>query len=586
MEKFKAPSGGTCAVCRENVRKGSYVISYGGFYRHPKCAPAAEPVSDPAPTVDTADGPCEHPNGFTEHGCPCGASRPDDRDDTMDDAFDDPTPLNSGPDNHGLADPEKGPWFGALYDGRCSVNECPITEGDRIRADGLGGYECEDCGIDAAPADTTHPGLRVPNVYQEQASAAAKRHLAAQAEDTPYVALLKEELRTPGPEDPFEDPTPVAAMYSEPTPEAVQDAMPFEDPTTPAERPKKINVSGQPEADRDWQGRYIVKDPDLGDFRWQKNGKAKGITRVTTFNKAARDTTALQKWGKRNVVIGASRRPDILRRAHGLVHEGGKEALDRIVAELDTAAGGKVSADEGTYLHEETEFIDAGLKTWRDAPPAYQQDLKRYVEALKENELEPVPGLIERTTMISEFGGVCGTFDRIFYHRPSGTYVVGDLKTGKTMEYAVDETETQLWCYAHGVNQNGIYDWNTGSWHEPRRVDTDHDTMIRVREDVGVIIHMPVQGPEAGTVNVLKADLVAGKAHAELCHANKSRPKRKLAPWSSWVAPEPTWEERFAAVGTSEEATRLWRLAKERGVEGVRLVELVAIAREALAKNA
>lgn len=600
MEKFKAPSGGTCAVCRENVRKGSYVISYGGFYRHPKCAPAAEPVSDPAPTVDTADGPCEHPNGFTEHGCPCGASRPDD---TVGDAFDDPTPLNSGPDNHGLADPEKGPWFGALYAGECSSLGCSIAEGDRIRADGLGGYECEDCGSfedepnpeqplvegwqtpasavakqhlaaraartrdGIAPADTTHPGLRVPNVYQEQASAAAKRHLAAQAED----------------------PTPVAAMYSEPTPEAVQDAMPFEDPTTPAERPKKINVSGQPEADRDWQGRYIVKDPDLGDFRWQKNGKAKGITRVTTFNKAARDTTALQKWGKRNVVIGASRRPDILRRAHGLVHEGGKEILDRIVAELDTAAGGKVSAEEGTYLHEETEFIDAGLKTWREAPPAYQQDLKRYVDALEENELEPVPGFIERTTMISEFGGVCGTFDRIFYHRPSGTYVVGDLKTGKTMEYAVDETETQLWCYAHGVNQNGVYDWNTKSWLPPGTygdsVETGPWQVPTVREDVGVIIHMPVQGPEAGTVNVLKADLVAGKAHAELCHANRSRPKRKLAPWASWVAPEPTWEERFADVWTNEEATRLWRLAKDRGVEGVRLVQLIDIAREALAKN-
>jgi hypothetical protein len=455
--------------------------------------------------------------------------------------------------------PEKGPWFGAIYGGQCSSCEDWITDGDRIRADGSGGYECEACdGV----GDELDPEQPLVDGWQTQASAAAKRHVAANQADTP-----------------------VAAVYSEPTPEAVQDAMPFEDPTTPAERPKKINVSGQPEADRDWLGRYIVKDPELGDFRRTQKGKPFGITRVTTFNKAAQDSKAINDWGKRNVVIGASLRPDILRRAHGLVHETGRDALDRIVADLDTAAGGKVSADEGTYLHEETEFIDAGLKTWRDSPPAYQQDLKRYVEALAEAGLEPVPGLIERTTMVSEFGGVCGTFDRVFYHRPSGSYVIGDLKTGKTMKYAMDETETQLWCYAHGVNQNGVYDWNTKTW---TREDISRGGLIaRVREDVGVIIHMPVQGPEAGTVNVLLADLTAGGAHAELCHAVRSRPKRKPVPWASWTPPEPPaplpWGERFAAVRDKEHATELWREAKAAGVHPMTIQDLVRIAREALA---
>ena len=41
--------------------------------------------------------------------------------------------------------PEKGPWFGAMYDGWCSGCEDAIHEGDQIRADGQGGYECEDC---------------------------------------------------------------------------------------------------------------------------------------------------------------------------------------------------------------------------------------------------------------------------------------------------------------------------------------------------------------------------------------------------------------------------------------------------------
>jgi hypothetical protein len=451
--------------------------------------------------------------------------------------FEDPTPRGTTTFPAAEPAPEKGPWFGAMYDGRCSSCEDSFAEGDRIRADGQGGYECEAC----ETVEVTGP------------------HAHSVADPIPAA---------PGPM---------------PAPDDAQSFMDFEDPTAPAEKPRKINVSGQPEPNRDWQKRYIVKDPATGDFRWQKNGKAAGITRVTTFNKAAQDSKAINDWGKRNVVIGASLRPDILRRAHGLVHETGREELDRIVGELDTAAGGKVSADEGTYLHEETEFIDAGLKTWRDSPAAYQQDLKRYAEALEEAGLEPVPGLIERTTMIREFGGVCGTFDRIFYHRPSGSYVIGDLKTGKTMKYAMDETQTQLWCYAHGVNTNGIYDWNTDKW-QPLAFDPARGP-VRVREDVGVIVHMPVQGPEAGTVNVLKADLVAGRVHAELCHTIRSRPKHKPVPWAAWVAPTapvPTLDEMFAAVRDKEHATELWRDAKRAGIEGVRLNELIQIAKDAL----
>ena len=459
-----------------------------------------------------------------------------------------------------VIEPEKGPWFGALYDGRCSSCEDAISEGDRIRADGAGGYECESCdGV----GDEPDPEQPLVDGWQTQASAAAKRHLEA-ASAAPVV-----EIRIPA-EDMFED------------------------PTAPAERPRKINVSGQPEAERDWLKRYIVRDPSTGDFRWLKNGKREGITRVTTFNKAAQNSKGLHDWANRNVVIGASLRPDILRGAHGLRHDNGddatdkvhRDALNRIVAQLSEAAGAKVSADEGSYLHEETEFIDAGLKTWRESPAAYQQDLKRYVEALEEHGLEPVPGLIERTTMISEFGGVCGTFDRICYHRPSDSYVVVDLKTGKTMKYAMDETETQIWCYAHGVNTNGIYDWNVDEWRAVP-LDPNRGDVVRVREDVGVIIHMPVQGKEAGTVNVLLADLEAGRAHAELCHAVRSKATRKPTPWASWVAPEPpaplSWGERFAAVRDKEHATELWREAKAAGVHPMTIQDLIRIARDALA---
>lgn len=439
------------------------------------------------------------------------------------------------------------------------------------------------------------------NQWQQQASAAAKRHRemmdAAGATiigpvegDSAYVALLKEEL---GDETVLSVPDDMTTKLAEAT--AMVNAMqgsPEPDPfDTPATAPKKLNVSGQPDARRDHQKRYILVDPELGDFRRTvKERKPKGITRATTFNKAAQNTTALNAWGKRNVVMGASLRPDILRRAHGLNHETGKQELDRIVDELETAAGAKVAADEGTFLHGFCDQVDAGLKTWRDAPAAYQQDIKRYVEKLAAAGLEPVPGLIERTTFIREFGGVAGTFDRIFHHRPSDRYIVGDLKTGKTMSYAMDETECQIWTYAHGVNQWGVYDWNTDTWETPY-VLGESDGRIEISEKVGVIIHMPVQGPEAGEVHLRFANLESGRAYAELNHAVRSYPKSKVQSFDGSrlvpvAAAEPRrirdWAREFGRVKTREQANALYFEAEASGLSEEALAILVGFGKQAL----
>ena len=41
-----------------------------------------------------------------------------------------------------------GPWFAAAYHGACSDCGEDISPDDVIRADGDGGYLCEDCGQD------------------------------------------------------------------------------------------------------------------------------------------------------------------------------------------------------------------------------------------------------------------------------------------------------------------------------------------------------------------------------------------------------------------------------------------------------
>lgn len=394
--------------------------------------------------------------------------------------------------------------------------------------------------------------------------------------------------------EPMDDETPVAAMYSEPTEEAVTDAVTapdqFADPapltaapapqeapadvfSDPAEAGPKLNVSGQPsEPERDSRGRYLVTDPATGDFRRFKNGNPMGWTRTTTFNKAASNNKAINDWNRRNIVIGASRMPHLVRDAQGLNHEDDKDALNRIADELERAAGSKVAANLGTEIHKFTEYMDAGLKTWRDAELYYQDQMRLYQELLEAEGLEPIPGLIERTVVIQEFGGVCGTYDRVMYHRPSDSYPLVDVKSGKTLKYGMHEIETQLWIYAHGHNQNGVYDHHTKTWSK--------EGLPRVREDWGLVIHMPVQGDLAGQVVLTPADLSAGRQHAELCHAIRSQPSRKVLPWKG-LEPEP-WELRFANVQSQEEASELWKAAKAAGFEGVRLNELVRLAQIAL----
>jgi hypothetical protein len=485
---------------------------------------------------------------------------------------------------------EKGPWFGAMYEGRCSVSECRIYEGDRIRADGEGGYECEDCGMaevimQCAPDEVLTPGAMYSEPTEEAVTDAMPFNLAAQE--------YNDTLPTP---DQFLDPAPVSRGYANLTNTAQYAAQygmtadQFLDPADTAAVEPVMGVNGQPKkVRRDHMKRYAVVLPGETELeRYATSGKPKGRTRATTFNKAATDKKNINDWGKRNVVIGASRRRDLLLKAQGLTHEQDRDRLNAIVVELEEAAGSKVGSDLGTFLHEFTEYMDAGLKTWEDAPAEFRVSLRRYKNALISAGLEPITSLIERTTIIREFGWVCGTFDRIFYHRPSGQYVIGDLKTGKTMDYGKNEIEAQLWIYAHGVNQNGIYDWNTDTWHavwDGVGVPNDKPPFTRVSESVGVVIHMPVQGPREGTVELLRADLEAGKAHAELCHQNRSQPKGKMRAWGDGPAPvaPPSWEDRFGAVTSGEEASALWVQAKaDATVDAMRLQDLILSAQQRL----
>lgn len=450
----------------------------------------------------------------------------------------------------------KGPWHGALKDGRCTWCGDRYAEGDRIRSDGQGGWECEagledDHSMDA-PASWERPtsaNVQLPPHVHRFEYGDDGKHSGS------YCECGMEEAPRPQQSEADAFLSTVGAALSDADAFLMGDAQEGEE----AKQIQKYERLG-----------YICKDPTTGDFRRYKNGKKKGITRATTFNKAASDSFAITEWNKRNVLLGAARRPDIAAKAHGMDVTEDKAQLDAWVEVLEDAAGGNVASGMGTDVHAWTEKIDAETHTLEDVPPAYRHSVELYVQTLRNAGLRVMPGLMEQTVFIPEFGGVAGSFDRVFYHVPTGTYVIGDLKTGKNVgKYGWSEIETQEWIYAHGYNQFGTYNWETEEWDEPGH---------QIRMDYGVVIKLPLVGPDAGTCTLLRVDLDSGRAHAELCHAVRSGGKGKAEAFFLPV----DWPDQFARVTTNQQAADLWKKAKAAGITPMTLQQLVGIAQRAL----
>lgn len=496
---------------------------------------------------------CSHPGGFTWSDDGKGHSGSFCASCGAPEPVSDPAPTVRRMDDD---TPRKGPWFISEYPGECSSCYVLFEEGKTIRADGEGGWECE------------HPEEEEPETTPQP--------------EAPQVAA-EEEL-------------------SEADAFLLGGATPNQKPVT--------DSTGR----RDARGRYLVKDPETGDFQRYKNGNVKGFTRVTTFVKAASDSVSLSDWRARNVLMGAAKKPSVAAKAWGLTHEDDREALNELVEELSKVAGAKDAADRGTDIHHWAEVVDAHHspdEALEDVPPHYRATIELYLSALKEAGFHPLPHLMERTTMVKDFGGIVGTFDRVYYHSPSDSYVIGDLKSGKTLDYGIDEMRAQLALYAYGVNRHGVYDWAEERWAPALEDPSERDEPrpVKIRTDVGVIVHLPQEGKEAGTVRLARADLVRGWEYAEECARVRSMrsSKGKAPTWSNDGLPElvqePTarsgaperekakreeqmarmeWDARFLTVTSNAEATAVWRSAKAAGIAGPELNRLVSLARLSL----
>lgn len=551
MERRKAEQGATCMECRKGIRKGSWVMVKGGFYLHVGCVKGDAPEPEKSLASEEYDStlPVE----------PTGSHAPEGT----------------------VADP----YFENLISASLVVPGDPAETHRRL----LGGRPCHNgpkcvwC-----PKEEPVPGQDCPAcghwVYGSECSQDGcgwKPMPAAGDEDVtvnPQVSVA---------------PATVGSM-DETKPD------PFDTPTRVTPPEPETNVSGQPEPARDQWGRYLLPHPVTGLYSDGRGvvGRRNGWTRATTFAKAAADTFSLTRYDERLTLVGATLRPDVVALAHGKrVREDAKE-LNQLVLQVKDAAGAKVAANIGTAVHGFTEQVDAGHVKPGDVPEAYRGHVQSYLECLERYGLEPVPGLIERTTFVDQWNGIAGTFDRVLYHRPSGTYLIGDLKTGRDLKYGRMEIAVQLALYAYGINHHGVYDWDRGEWESPHTLD-NVNTRLDIRTDFGVVMHLPIQGDDAGTCTLKRINLAAGWDAAQVCGNVIASRKRDdymedefILPSAPYVpeTPVPTfpplgpvdWESCFSMVDSKEEASTLWRDARSAGVDRMEIQRLVGLAQQRL----
>lgn len=376
---------------------------------------------------------------------------------------------------------------------------------------------------------------------------------------------------------------------------------------------------GEKETKRDRFGRYLIPHPDTG--------KEQPWTRSTTFAKSISDTYALSQWGLRMALLGATVRPDVVQRAHGKHVRADKQLLDELTAELKSAAGDKVAANLGTAMHSFTEMADrawhspGGARSILDqVPPDCRDMVETYIRLLEETGLEPVPHLIEFTTVVKQYG-VAGTSDNCYkvtkplvlkigraeVRLEPGEYVIGDKKTGRDLDYGWQEIAIQLGTYAQGINTAGVWDRQDEVW-EPDPLSRFDKPGTKVRLDAGVVIHLPVDAESEKTPTVYGVDLESGWNAAVLCERVRawrkvrnlaspvmvsqaeadtfapSRPQPQVTTRTS-VRP-PTLREKANAVTSRGEASAVWKEATAAGLSKAEVDELVDLMQVRLKKLA
>jgi hypothetical protein len=290
--------------------------------------------------------------------------------------------------------------------------------------------------------------------------------------------------------------------------------------------------------------------PNTGRWGWYQDHEGNEFRRVTTLiKKVETDTHALEEWKKRQVLLGAARRNDIVLgvKALGEVPPLGwsqqaKKQLGKWAEECMTAAGSDEGRINGTAVHDLTERVDRGEPiedVARGLPTITANDLRAYAKLRELNGWKSVE--IERTVVCDELE-VAGSFDRIdlipgltallgpgtcqYANEPGhGWHGPGELREELPVIVDVKTEGNPLYNGLHIGPQLAIYSRARRMWLPT----PEYVAAPCVRQDVAVIVHV------RGKAIPYFVDLTAGW---EAAQAAVRQLKREQAA-KKWFAPVP-----------------------------------------------
>lgn len=265
------------------------------------------------------------------------------------------------------------------------------------------------------------------------------------------------------------------------------------------------------------------------------DGKNKRLSRPSSWGKTLDDQNALVNWKIDRAAEGVAKDPALQARYSAIKPDDRDEF--RKLRELAINAGrGDQAADIGTALHAMSERWEDPADDF-DPPEEFAKSLRVYSDTLDEWGL--VSDMIEYH-VVSRKWGAAGTADRLYKTtkelmtpdgeiHPPGTLFVGDLKTGKKLDYSLPGYCVQMAIYADGE----LYDV----------VEDEFLPTPAINKDWGLLVHLPA-GEEF--CQLIWCDLGAGEWGAELVQNVKEwrRKWKNIEPYGAYEAvPHKTAED-------------------------------------------
>lgn len=208
----------------------------------------------------------------------------------------------------------------------------------------------------------------------------------------------------------------------------------------------------------------IIETEERTDFRrangapmiLDKEGKNQRFSRPSNWGKDLDDENALVNWKINRAIEGVAKDKALQARAVSLDPDADRSEWGDLREAAINAGRGSQSADIGTALHKMTERWEQDDKY--DPGPPYTAHLEAYTAEMKR--LGLISQMYEFKTVNEEYRAA-GTADRLWELSwdlvlpngdtlPAGTLVIGDLKTGKSLDLSAPAYSVQMAIYAQG----------------------------------------------------------------------------------------------------------------------------------------